>query len=198
MSPPQILTLASASEARARLLRAAGVAVAIRPARVDEEAVRAALAAEGVAPRDQADALAELKATKRAAPGLTLGADQVLDHRGAVLAKPGTPEEAEAQIRALRGGRHALHAAAVIAEDGRPVWRHVATVTMTMRAVSDAYVADYVARNWETIRHAVGGYLIEAEGARLCARIDGDLFAVQGLPLLEVLGFLALRGAIAS
>ena len=198
MSPSQILTLASASEARARLLRAAGVPVAIRPARVDEGAARAALAADGATPRDVADALAEMKAVKRGAAGLTLGADQVLDHAGAVLSKPATPEDAAAQLRALRGGVHALHAAAVIAEDGRPVWRHVSTVRMTMRAVSDGYVDDYVARNWDAIRHAAGGYLIEAEGARLFARVDGDLFAVQGLPLLEVLGHLADRGVVAS
>ena len=192
------ITLASGSEARARLLRAAGVAVAIRPARVDEDAVRAALEAEGAPPRDVADALAEMKAVKGAAAGLVLGADQVLELDGAVLAKAPDRAAGRAQLRALRGRTHRLHAAAVVAEGGRPVWRHVATVRVTMRDFSDGYLDDYLARNWDAVREAVGCYHAEGEGARLLARIEGDLFAVQGLPLLEVLGWLAARGAVAS
>ncbi|MEL6482488.1 MAG: Maf family protein, partial [Pseudomonadota bacterium] len=62
MTVPVIL--ASASTARAALLEAAGVAVEIMPARIDEEAVKAALRAEGAPARDQADKLAELKALR--------------------------------------------------------------------------------------------------------------------------------------
>ena len=198
MSPSQILTLASGSEARARLLAAAGVPLAIRPARVDEEAIREALQAEGAPPRDVADLLAEAKARKGTRPGLVLGADQVLEHRGRILSKPRSPDDAMAQLSALRGDTHHLHAAAVIAEDGQPVWRHVATARMTMRAASDGYLADYAARNWDAIRHCVGCYQVEAEGVRLFSRIDGDHFVVQGLPLLQILDFLAVRGVVAS
>lgn len=193
-----MLILASASETRAAMLRAAGVAVEVRPARVDEVAVRAALSAEGAAPRDVADALAEMKAVKRGEAGLCLGADQVLEMRGDVLSKAETPAEAAAQIRHLAGRTHELHAAAVLARDGTSVWRAVETATMTMRPLSEDYVADYVARNWDAVRGAVGCYHVEGEGARFFSRIDGSHFAVLGLPLLPLLDQLIRLGEVTA
>lgn len=193
-----MLILASASGTRATMLRDAKIAVEVRPARVDEDAVKDALLAEGHPPRDIADALAELKALRIRAPGLVLGCDQVLDHDGRLLSKTATPEEAIARLKALSGGRHRLHAAAVIAEEGRPVWRHIATVTLTMRTLSPDFVEGYVARNWDAIRHTPGAYLIEGEGARLFSRIDGDHFAALGLPLLALVDFLVAQGEVVS
>ena len=195
------LVLASTSEIRAALLRNSGVEVQVMPARVDEEAIRAALEAEGARPRDVADTLAEMKARKvgdKMPEALVLGCDQVLDLSGAVLSKPESAEEACAQLRAMRGKAHKLLSAAVLYEAGKPVWRHVGEVRLTMRAVSDSYLDDYVARNWSSIRHAVGAYKLEEEGVRLFSRIDGDYFTVLGLPLMELLGYLGQRGFIAS
>jgi septum formation protein len=194
-----MLILASASEIRASLLRAAGVPVEVRPARIDEEAVRASLEAEGARPRDLADTLAELKARKIAEkhPGaLVLGCDQVLDRAGTVFAKPQTPAEARAHLAALRGTSHKLLSAAVLYEDGRPVWRHVGEARLVMRAFSDAYLEGYLARNWDSIRHSVGGYKLEEEGVRLFDRIEGDHFTILGLPLLPLLSYLGTRGII--
>lgn len=194
VTPP--LILASGSEIRAGLLRNAGVPVEIRPARIDEPSIRASLGAEGASPRDQADALAEFKAMRvsRKAPGrLVLGCDQVLDHDGRILSKPDSPEAAREQLRRLRGARHMLLSAAVICRDGEPLWRHVGVARLTMRDFSDAYLEDYLARNWESIRHSVGGYKLEEEGIRLFSRVEGDYFTILGLPLLELLGYLTAR-----
>ena len=61
---------------------------------------------------------------------------------------------------------------------------------------SDAYLSDYVDRNWDSIREAVGAYKLEEEGARLFHRVDGDYFTVLGLPLLPLLGYMTTRGII--
>ncbi|MCX8953354.1 Maf family protein [Ruegeria sp. NA] len=197
MSVP--ILLASGSVIRAQLLRNAGVPFAVQTARVDEEAVKRALLAEDASPRDIADTLAEIKARKVSDknPGaMVIGCDQVLDFEGLLLSKPETPEQALAQLKAMRGKRHMLLTAAVIYQDGEPIWRHVGQVRLRMRASSDAYLKDYVARNWDSIRHAVGAYKLEEEGVRLFATIDGDYFNVLGMPLLELLNFLAVKGMI--
>ncbi len=193
------IVLASGSVIRAQLLRNAGVPFSVQIARVDEDTAKRALMAEGAPPRDVADALAEMKARKisdKVRGAMVLGCDQVLDFEGQMLSKPETPEKALAQLKAMRGKRHMLLSAAVIYQDGEPIWRHVGQVRLRMRASSDAYLRDYVARNWDSIRHAVGAYKLEEEGVRLFATIDGDYFNVLGMPLLELLNFLALKGVI--
>ncbi len=199
MSDPIIL--ASGSQIRAQMLTNAAVPFEVMVARVDEQAVKAALLAEQASPRDIADALAELKARKISdkRPGaLVLGCDQVLDFRGRLLSKPESPDEAFEQLAEMRGDRHSLLSAAVIVENGQPIWRHVGQVRLRMRQVSDGYLQEYIERNWESIRHAVGGYKLEEEGVRLFSGIDGDYFNVLGLPLIELLNYLSLRGAIAT
>ncbi|CAN0586123.1 unnamed protein product, partial [Ectocarpus sp. 12 AP-2014] len=92
MSHP--IVLASSSEIRARLLRQAGVEFEVKTARVDEDAIKEALLAEGAPPRDVADALAEAKARKVSVSmpeRLVLGCDQVLAFEGQILSKPKSP-----------------------------------------------------------------------------------------------------------
>ena len=125
-----------------------------------------------------------------------IGCDQVLEHGGALLSKPTDIADARAQLRALRGQTHKLLSAAVIYGAGKPLWRHVGTVRLRMHDLSDDYIDAYLDRNWNSIRHAVGCYKLEEEGARLFSRIDGDYFTVLGLPLLEVLSYLTLRGTL--
>lgn len=193
------LILASQSASRLAMFKAVGVEVQARPARIDEEMITASLLAEGAKPRDVADALAEYKAQKIAMKepeAVVIGSDQVLDFNGVLLNKPSSPDDALAQLRAMAGKPHKLFSAAVIFEDGKPVWRHVGMVRMQMRAATEDYLKGYVDRNWQQIQHCVGGYQLESEGARLFHRVDGDYFTVLGMPLLDVLSYLTLKGII--
>lgn len=199
MSSPFVL--ASGSGIRATVLRNAGLDIVVDPARVDEAAVRESLLAEGAPPRDVADALADLKAAKvvaRHPEALVIGCDQILVHDGAILSKPGSPEEALDQLRRLSGQTHTLLSAVVVHGEGRPLWRHIGEARLTMRTPSDDWLEAYVARNWESIRQSVGGYKLEEEGVRLFTQIRGDHFTILGLPLLELLSWLILRGTLPS
>ena len=198
-TPASKIVLASASQTRQTLLRNAGVSFEVRPARIDELSLRLSLEAENAPARDIADALAESKARKSASAAgkaLVLGCDQILAHRGDILGKPETRDDARAQLQRLRGERHQLLSAAVIVEDGTTVWRHAGIAHLTMTRFSDSYLDAYLDRNWNSIRHSVGGYKLEEEGIRLFSVIEGDYFCVLGLPLLEILAYLGLRGVI--
>lgn len=198
---PEPLVLASSSATRQAMLRAAGVPFEVVVARIDEEALTAALLAEERPARDIADALAEMKAARVSdkVPGaLVVGADQTLSCQGRLLSKPGSPEEAREQLGFLMGRTHSLHSAAVIYRGGEPLWRHVSEGRLTMGRLSDEWLDGYLQRNWEAVRQSVGGYRIEEEGVRLFSRIEGDHFTVLGLPLLPLLSFLAGRGTIPS
>lgn len=193
------LILASRSSARAKLLDKVGLTYEIYPAAVDETAVKAALLAEKASPLDIADALADLKAARVSArhPGrLVIGADQVLSLGGQIFDKARDLDEARAQLSALRGKRHELLSAAVVYDDGRPVWRHVGRVTLTMRSFSDDFLENYLNENRKAIFESVGCYQIEESGVVLFEKINGDFFTVMGLPALELFAYLRLRGIL--
>lgn len=196
-----MLILASGSSARRALLAAAGVAFEAEAPGLDEAAVKAALAAEAAPARDVADTLAEMKAVKVSArrPGrLVLGGDQVLALDGTLFDKPRDEAEVRDHLRRLRGRTHELLSAAVIAEDGRPVWRHLGRARLAMRPFSEAFLEAYLARHGEGLTETVGAYRLEGGGAQLFTRVEGDYFSVLGLPLLELLAYLRTRGMLVA
>ncbi|MEJ0058227.1 MAG: Maf family protein [Terricaulis sp.] len=190
------LILASASAARRRMLEAAGLTIDVDPARIDEEAIKLGLRAEGLKPRDQADALAEVKAlsVSNRRPGFVIGADQMLAIEGDVLDKPQDADEARAHLLKLRGRTHELITAAVVARDGQVIWRHIQTPRLKMREFSDEFLDGYLAEAGEGVLSSVGAYQLEGLGAQLFERVDGDYFSVLGLPLLPLLAFLREHG----
>ena len=179
---------------------AAGVPHRALASGVDEAPVKAALLADGVSPRDLADALAELKAVKVSltAPGaMVLGGDSVFALAdGTLLDKPESRDEAAEHLRAMSGGVHSLWSAAVIAENGRAVWRHVERAKLSVRPLSDAFIARYLDQEWPEITGCVGCFRMEAMGVQLFDRVDGDHFTILGLPLIPVLSYLRLRESL--
>src|SRR3954466_698286 len=119
------LLLASKSAARRAMLEAAGVPFGLAEAELEEEQAKAGLCGAGFDPHSVAEELAQLKAlSATGSPGdLILGADQILERDdGTILSKPSSIEEARDQLMSLRGKTHSLHSAAVIVEDGNPIW----------------------------------------------------------------------------
>jgi septum formation protein len=195
------VVLASKSASRAAILRGAGVAFEAVGADVDEDAHKAELQAQGANPRTVAERLAEAKALRVSAlrPGaLVIGADQTLDLGGALFDKADDRDTAAERLHALRGKAHSLHSAVVVAEGGAVVWRTTESPRLVMRDFSDAFLEGYLARGGASLLGSVGCYLLEGEGAQLFERIQGDYFAVLGLPLLPVLAVLRREGALAS
>jgi septum formation protein len=195
------LLLASQSQSRRHMLESAGIAFETVPAALDEEQAKAGLLATGFAPRDLAEMLAEMKAmSAAAAPGdLVIGADQVLElDDGSLLSKPGSRDEALAQLRTMSGGTHYLHSAAVVVEAGERVWGETETVAMDVRRLSEDFLRAYLDAEYEAVRFNVGAYRIEGMGAQLFEEVTGSHFAILGLPLLPLLHYLRERGALQS
>lgn len=198
---PERLILASASTARAAVLRAAGVEFSIEPAFVDETAIKRAHEATGGSAEVCAIALAEAKARTIAArhPGaLVLGADQLLVADGEWFDKPADLDSAEAQLRRLRGRDHILVTAACVFCGEQRLWQALTMPRLTMRRFGEGFLAEYIAAEGNAVLSSVGAYRIEGRGAQLFERIDGDHFAILGLPLIELLQFLRGRGGLAE
>ncbi|HEY3911174.1 MAG TPA: Maf family protein [Stellaceae bacterium] len=195
------LILASASTARAGLLAAAGVAFRVAPAAIDEAALKRAFRADRRAASECSLALAEAKArwvSQREPRALVVGADQILVSAGEWFDKPADLGAARAQLQALRGRTHVLATAACVALAGERVWHIEVGPRLSMRCFSDAFLDDYLAAEGAALLGAVGAYRLEARGVQLFDRVEGDHFAILGLPLIELLGFLREFGAISA
>ncbi len=195
------LILASASAARQAMLAQAGLTFDVEPAAVDEDAVKASLRAEGETAQAAATALAQLKAERISArhpDAVVIGADQILVAPERWFDKPRDRAEAAEQLRQLRGRAHELATAAVVVRAGQRLWHGVATPKLTMRPFSDAALEAHLDAMGLAVTSTVGAYAIEGPGVGLFTRIDGDYFAILGLPLLPLLGFLRQHGAIAA
>lgn len=198
-SAPTPLILASASGARARLLRAAGVEFVAEPAAIDEEAIKRAYRAAGCDAAACAAALAGAKARVVAArrpESLVIGADQILVAGEEWFDKPANLGEAAAQLRRLRGREHVLVTAACVWCGITSLWQAMARPKLTMRRFSEDFLAEYIAAEGGSVFGSVGAYRLEGRGVQLFARIEGDFFAILGLPLLELLAFLRERGLV--
>jgi septum formation protein len=193
------IVLASESAARQRLLIASGIAAIADAARIDEGDVKRAFRAEGRQAADCALALAAKKAetvAPRHADAVVIGADQILECDGLWFDKPHDLDDARVQLRALRGRAHELATAVVAVRGGTVAWRHVERARLVMRDLSDDFLDAYITAMGEDLCRTVGGYQLEGLGAQLFARIDGDYFAILGLPLLPLLDFLRSAGAM--
>jgi septum formation protein len=191
------LILASKSAGRRQALLHSGVPFESIPADVDERAIESAL---GDADADAiALALSRAKAVAISAAGrLVLGADQVASCEGRIFGKPADMRDAEALLRFLSGRRHRLHSAIALARDGAIIFETVGLADLTMRPLSDAFIAAYLSAVGDLALSSAGAYQIEGLGAQLFAKVEGDHWTIMGLPLLALLDALRREGALLS
>jgi septum formation protein len=197
------LILASGSSSRRQMLTSAGVVFDVVPADVDEAAIRQSLAQtqRDIDPVRVASALAAAKAmavSARYPEALVIGADQILALEGTIFEKVPDLASARVVLTRLRGRCHALHSAVALATGGTLVWQTIDTARLSMRAFSDLFLDQYLARAGAGILASVGCYHFEGAGAQLFERVDGDYFTILGLPLIPLLGELRRQGVLAA
>ncbi len=178
------LVLASASPARLRTLRAAGLSPRVVVSGVDEDRV-----AES-SPERLCAVLASLKAHAVAAstapPALVVGCDSVLDLDGLALGKPADADDAVARWRRMRGREGVLRTGHCVLDvsTGRRA-EAVASTTVRFAEVDDDEIAAYVATG-EPL-HVAGAFTVDGLGGAFVEGVDGDNHNVVGisLPLLR-------------
>ncbi len=196
------LVLASASQARARLLEGAGLEFSVNPANIDEDEIkRQFLSGPAQPPQNLAHILAgeKARAISRIERGAyVIGADQILVYENEILSKPASREKTKSQLEKLRGKTHFLTSAVSLAVNDESIWTYSQSAQMSMREFSDDFLEHYLQIAGEDIYGCVGGYQLEGAGAQLFSSVKGDYFTVLGLPLLALLDILRDKKVLIS
>jgi septum formation protein len=178
------VVLASSSPRRRQLLDLIGIEHEVRPANIDETM------RPREAPRRHAERLAREKASvvaKRDPDLITIGADTVVVINRKVLGKPRDEAEAFSMLSHLSGREHTVITAVAVAR-GRKLRSAIEEVSVKFRRLRSDEIEAYVATG-EPMDKA-GAYGIQGYGATIVERIEGDYFAVMGLPLMRLVGLL--------
>jgi len=187
MTTPHVI-LASQSPRRRELLTLVGIPHEVRPADIDESY------GAGELPRAHAERLAREKAAvvARSAPdAVVIGSDTIVVLDGDVLGKPRDERDAASMLMRLSGRTHTVMTAVAV------MWRGVERsaveeVEVTFHTLTSAEIDAYIATR-EPMDKA-GAYGIQGFGATIVARVDGDYFAVMGLPLQRMVRLMADLG----
>jgi septum formation protein len=167
--------LASQSPRRRELLGLIGIPHEVRPGDIDERYL------PGEQPRAHALRLAREKAETVREPGaVVIGSDTIVVVDGEVLGKPSDEADAARMLMRLSNRSHVVITAVAVAWNGR-VLADAEEVSVTFHALSDEEIRAYIATR-EPMDKA-GAYGIQGFGATIVSRVDGDYFAVMGLPL---------------
>jgi len=178
------VVLASGSPRRHQLLNLIGIEHEVSPANIDETM------RPREAPRRHAERLAREKASIVAVrdPDLiTIGADTVVVINRKVLGKPADKSDAARMLGMLSGREHTVITAVAVAR-GRKLRSAIEEVRVKFRRLREDEIEAYIATG-EPMDKA-GAYGIQGFGATIVERIDGDYFAVMGLPLVRLVGLM--------
>jgi septum formation protein len=171
---PRVI-LASQSPRRRELLALVGISHDVRPADIDETLH------PGELPWAHAERLAREKAAAIPEPdAVVIGSDTIVVVDGDVLGKPVDEVDAARMLRRLSGRSHTVITAVAVRWRGT-IASGVEEVGVTFHDLDDDQIGAYV-RTREPMDKA-GAYGIQGFGATIVQRVDGDYFAVMGLPL---------------
>jgi septum formation protein len=195
----ETVVLASSSNTRRDILEKAGVVVEAIAPRIDEEEIKQAMIAENAGGADIAEVLAEQKArsvSRQRPQDLVIGADQILEMDGQIYSKPENLAAARHALTALRGREHRLFSCVCVLRDGQRLWHNLDSAKLTMRAFSDEFLETYLQSIEDQAFAGPGSYRIEDVGSQLFSKVSGDYFTILGLPLLPLLEYLRVQGAL--
>ncbi len=146
-------------------------------------------------PCQAVETLALRKARAVVQPGMqawVIGADTIVVKDGEIYGKPLDPSDAKRMLGALQGQRHeVVTGVAVLDANGQSRLGH-RRVNVVMAPMSEDAVISYV-QSGEPLDKA-GAYSIQGVGARFVERVEGDYYAVVGLPLALTARFLTELG----
>jgi len=190
------LVLASGSKIRTQILTSAAVPHRVIRTDVDEDSIKKTCFEKAIPFPQTALELAGAKA--RAAFDLetikpdeiVLGVDQLLEFEGRSYNKPRSIDEARERLASLAGKKHSLINGMVLYQNGREIWHNIAQPELTMCQMTEKQIDAYFAQCADDVLSSVGAYQVEKNGIRLFDHIEGDYFAVLGLPLFALLGAL--------
>ena len=188
MSPIPPLILASQSPRRAELLSRLGLEFEVVPAGVDEEFL------DHEMPAEHAERLAREKAftvARSRSEALVIGSDTIVVLGNDVLGKPRDEGEAVEMLLRLAGREHEVFTGVAVA-NGERVESGLERVRVHFRKLHRSACEEYVATG-EPMDKA-GAYGIQGFGSALVEGIEGDYFAVMGLPVVRTLGLLERFG----
>ncbi len=177
------------------MLTAADVPFAAEPSRIDESEFKrrqtdpAALTAE----------LARAKAldvSDRSPEDWVIGSDSTVAVEGRLFSKPRSREEAADHLQSFSGKIIELRSAVALAHRSTVDWEHCETARLHVRCLSHAFIETYLDREWPEVGYCVGVFRLEGRGVQLFDRIEGDHFAILGMPLVPLLGALRERGLL--
>lgn len=193
------IILASTSIIRRKLLENAGIKLRVEKPEIDEEHLKSLMHER--TPDELAMELAKSKAvslSKKHTTSTIVGADQILEFQGNRFDKPRNRSEAREQLLTLNGKTHRLVSAIACASAGTIEWSYSEEARLTMRNSSSAFLDSYLDHIGKEASHSVGGYKLESRGIQLFDKIEGDYFAILGLPLLPLLRHLRGIGELSS
>jgi len=184
------VVLASSSPRRRELLNLIGIAHEVRPANLDESM------RPRETPRRHAERLARDKASAVAMrdPDLiTIAADTIVVINRKVLGKPVDKEDAARMLAMLSGREHTVITAVAVSR-GKKLRSAIEEVKVKFRRLREEEIEAYIATG-EPMDKA-GAYGIQGYGATIVERVEGDYFAVMGLPLVRLVGLMREVGVV--